>query len=479
MTPVGIVMSTYLDHSRLVMRFGVCMLIILLGSSSVAAQPGGLVLWNKLGSDSEVTNSEWGENGVILGGAYAYEPAQHGNGYVRKNTGNNFIQFPGSVIHGLSSRGAIELWINPKVEKPAPYQYGFFALIGSPVSGPTVPVNRGNVYLYWGDTVTGTGLYGGVRFDSSLAQTPSEQTQFVATIGVPFHAAICWDIDGIDGTSDKVRVYRDGVDVGSTTASWNPNGTTLEENFNLGLGPDGQGFDKFISDNIKVWNFAKTDFSDRFYDFVDDGDGVFYLEESGPDGNDFNYDGNNDAIPDNIQGSVASFHAEAGEHYVTLVEDDGFQLENVAAVPNPSPGYAPDGIDFPYGFFEFRITGLTAGQSTTLILILPEAAYVKTYWKYGPTPGTPNAHWYEFMFDDISGASITGYNVVSMVFTDGRRGDDDLTADGVIIDQGGPGAPHSHPVPTLSAWGVILWSTILIAVVCLTIRRKKPLLRGA
>jgi hypothetical protein len=112
--------------------------------------------------------------------------------------------------------------------------------------------------------VTGTGLYGGVRFDDSLAETPSEPTQFVATVGVPFHAAICWDINGIDSTDEKVRVYRDGVVVGSTTTPWNPGGTDLEDNFKLGMNPDAQGFDKFISDNIIVWNYAKTNFSDRF-----------------------------------------------------------------------------------------------------------------------------------------------------------------------------------------------------------------------
>lgn len=224
----------------------------------------GLVLWNKLGSDYEVTHSEVGENGTVVGTAYAYEAAKYGNGYVRKATGENYVEFPASVIHNLSYKGTIELWITPKVPNPVPYQYGFFALVGQPVSGPTVPINRGNVYLYWGDGVTGRGLYGGVRFDGSLAQTPSEPTQFVATVGEPFHAAIVWDIDGIDGTNDKVRVYRNGVVVGSTTDSWNPDGTLLEDRFRLGQGPDGQGYDKFISDNIQIWNYAKTDFSDRF-----------------------------------------------------------------------------------------------------------------------------------------------------------------------------------------------------------------------
>ncbi|MCP4639078.1 MAG: IPTL-CTERM sorting domain-containing protein [bacterium] len=206
-------------------------------------------------------------------------------------------------------------------------------------------------------------------------------------------------------------------------------------------------------------------------DFFDDGDGVPYLEESGPDGVTFDYDGNGDAIPDNIQGNVASFHTEDGANYVTLAAEAGLQLENVTAVPNPSPGNAP-ALQFPYGFFEFRVTNLSVGQTTTLNLILPDGAYASTYWKYGPIPGPPGARWYEFMFSGGTGATITA-NLISMVFVDGERGDDDLTADGVIIDQGGPGAPPDVPAPTLSEWGMILLSALLMAVACLAIRRKK------
>lgn len=237
------------------------LLTLAASQSAHAAEP---VLWNKLDSKFTVLNSAVGPDGEIIGEDGDFEDAMHGYGYVRKALGDNYIQFPSSVIHNLSFRGTVELWINPKVPQPIPYQYGFFVLVGQPASGPTAPNNRGNVYLYWGDTVTGTGLYGGVRFDSALAETPSEPSQFVATPGVPFHAAIAWDIDGIDGTSDTVRVYRNGAVVGSTSTAWNPNGTLLEDLFRLGQSPDAQGFDKFISDNIKVWDFAKTNFTDRF-----------------------------------------------------------------------------------------------------------------------------------------------------------------------------------------------------------------------
>ena len=47
------------------------------------------------------------------------------------------------------------------------------------------------------------------------------------------------------------------------------------------------------------------------------------------------------------------------------------------------------------------------------------------------------------------------------VFAYGGLGDDDLAANGVIVDQGGPGVPQATDIPTLSAWGLLLLSVLL------------------
>jgi hypothetical protein len=109
-------------------------------------------------------------------------------------------------------------------------------------------------------------------------------------------------------------------------------------------------------------------------------------------------------------------------------------VENLTAVPESAlpPEGKPD-IEFPHGFFEFEIAGLTPGQSVTLTITLPSAVPVGTqYWKYGPTPSDPSPHWYQIFMGD---------NVITITLTDGGLGDDDLTPDGTIIDQGGPGWP--------------------------------------
>ena len=69
-----------------------------------------------------------------------------------------------------------------------------------------------------------------------------------------------------------------------------------------------------------------------------------------------------------------------------------------------------------------------------------------TFWKYEPTPGNLDSHWYEFLYDGQTGAEITD-NTITLHYVDGLRGDDDLTANGVIVD---PGAPAVSP-PTFAA----------------------------
>jgi len=168
-----------------------------------------------------------------------------------------------------------------------------------------------------------------------------------------------------------------------------------------------------------------------------DRDGVTDAEESGPAGTNPAYDGNGDGVPDSQQAGVASLHTHDGGAYCTLACGGAALLENVRAFDNPSPADAPRNLSFPYGFFEFTLTGVAPGQNAVVSLTLPAGATVPTYYKYGPTPSNPVPHWYEFRYDGQTGAEIAG-NVITLHFVDGLRGDDDLTADGRVEDDGAP-----------------------------------------
>lgn len=217
-----------------------------------------VLLWNKLGSDTEIANSEIGPGGVVVGGSYAFEAGKFGNGYIRKATGSNYVRFPVTVLDQVRERGTAAIWVNPKVQWPVPYQYGMFGLINGAY------VANGSVSLMWGDTVSGgNDLLGSLDFGTSASASSFGLPRFAATPGTPFHAALVWDIDGIEGTDDTVRVYRDGALITSTTGNWTPTGK-LRPDFIVGASPDFNGYDKYVVDNLVIYGYAKTDFSDRF-----------------------------------------------------------------------------------------------------------------------------------------------------------------------------------------------------------------------
>ncbi|MGV8827562.1 MAG: T9SS type A sorting domain-containing protein [Breznakibacter sp.] len=173
------------------------------------------------------------------------------------------------------------------------------------------------------------------------------------------------------------------------------------------------------------------------YNLDEDKDGIIDTREKGTDGNDNNFDGNNDRVPDYLQANVASFHTYDGEKYVTLAIPEGLELSQVMATSNPSPADTPADAEFPWGFFDFSIDGLELGETVTVSLTLHDAATTNTYYKYGMTPDNIAPHWYEFMYDNQTGAIING-NTTTLHFVDGLRGDEDITVNGSIKEPGGP-----------------------------------------
>ena len=159
----------------------------------------------------------------------------------------------------------------------------------------------------------------------------------------------------------------------------------------------------------------------------------------------------------------------------TYFDSDTGTIGNLAAIPEatlPDEG-KPDFV-FTHGFFSFSITGFT-GQAVNVTITLPGSVAGMEYWKYGPTPDNHTEHWYQFMYDGQTGAEING-NVVILHFIDGQRGDDDLTQNGVIVDQGGPGSPPGAApvaVPEYNIFGMIALIGLLSVVAVSRIRGRE------
>ena len=159
-------------------------------------------------------------------------------------------------------------------------------------------------------------------------------------------------------------------------------------------------------------------------------------------------DGNGDGIPDSAQPHVASTLSLDGAYAVTFAVNPNQTLANVMPIANPSPGDAPN-QSFPLGYFSFEVHDLNPGAATEVDIYLPSWMRVNGWWKYGRTPDNPTPHWYNFTFDGTTGAEING-NVITLHFVDGQRGDDDLTANGVIVDPGAPSdLPYSIYLPAI------------------------------
>jgi hypothetical protein len=227
-------------------------------------------------------------------------------------------------------------------------------------------------------------------------------------------------------------------------------------------------------DSVKGWNPGHRDVltvvsnvANQDSTVLADGDDA--NQENGPTGTNPSYDGNDDGMADHVQDNVCSLPSCDGQSYLTLSCPDACWLENVGAVDNPSPDNAPM-VRFPCQFFEFEIKGLANGGATTLTIYLPAGVSYDTYWKYGPTPDDHQSHWYEFIFDGKTGAEISG-SVITLHFMDSKRGDDDLTANGSIVDQGGPGAKIIS-IPALGTWGVFILFAFMTGAGFYALRRR-------
>ncbi len=129
-----------------------------------------------------------------------------------------------------------------------------------------------------------------------------------------------------------------------------------------------------------------------------------------------------------------------GAGTINLITGSGNFIKASSLNPLLLTGKPP--YEFPYGIFGFNISGLNRGQTVEITITLPRnISSAAQYWKYGSTPDTLLPHWYQ-----ITLGSNDGDNVITIQLQDGGVGDDDLTANGIILDAGGPAIPIAGKV---------------------------------
>ena len=119
----------------------------------------------------------------------------------------------------------------------------------------------------------------------------------------------------------------------------------------------------------------------------------------------------------------------------------------------------PPGVSFPHGLFDFTVANCAAGATLSFTITYPQPLPANThYWQYGPTTDNGAPHWYTLP------ARITG-NQITFSVVDGGLGDDDLTSNGTVVGQGGPGYAAETPAvatPALSDWAIVLLAILLV-----------------
>lgn len=236
--------------------------------------------------------------------------------------------------------------------------------------------------------------------------------------------------DRISGTTRIVSVCACGIcaNGASKMPAINGDGSIIayeseSSNLLVGLGDTNQAPDVFYHE----WEIP-----------AGDEDAIPDAGEFGINGDDIVYDGNSDAVADASQSHVVSVHNHDGQYYFTFAGPDGKVFEQFAAIDNPSPDTAPADMVFPWGLFEFELTGPAFGEEFTVDIRVPEGITPTHFFMWSATVDEGSAHWYEFVDDGVTSAEFNG-NVITLHLKNGARGDDDLTTnDNTFTLRGGP-----------------------------------------
>jgi Regulator of chromosome condensation (RCC1) repeat/Bacterial Ig domain len=253
------------------------------------------LLWNKLGSEDDVTHSEYGPNlvlfncaqfdcGIDVPGTLAYPPGVFGD--AASITDGPY--FPGARVHTALLRdailnpehGAVEAWYRQESD-PVPFVHNPHRIFGGPYS--LTGIDEVNLYSQDAFDSGDPRLHFAVFFGEE--PPPFTQPYLVAARslvdgveGYPIsalngqwiHVAGVWDRNGIAGTADTVRLYVNGQvvaaaqedDWGTTTCDRRLPG--VDRCFLDVVGCNDTCADTFAVDNLKAWGYAKTDYTDRF-----------------------------------------------------------------------------------------------------------------------------------------------------------------------------------------------------------------------
>ncbi|HSU54839.1 MAG TPA: LamG-like jellyroll fold domain-containing protein [Candidatus Dormibacteraeota bacterium] len=237
-------------------------------SGTAVEMRGAPILWNRLGSASEVLNSAYGPNlSFYSGGSLpdgtgnpAYVPGVFGNALTIGSGSYTSQEREHTVVwNNLNNylspeRGTISVWFKQNAS-PVGFAYGVYRIFdGAYGLGAGIGMDS--------DAATGT-LNFGMDFGGANTTISYNISSYNGTW---IHLGGVWDRAGINGSGDKIRLYLNGnVVASSSVGSW---GTAVGTQADIGGGNDQDIAGKFAMDNLQVFDTAVTDFSSRFVETI-------------------------------------------------------------------------------------------------------------------------------------------------------------------------------------------------------------------
>ena len=231
--------------------------LTILGPDAVAAK--GLVFWNTLGSEWEALHSRVGPglkpfvDGVWpeVAGQQDFVPDEHGGALTLKGSNPNLSRVRNLVLNGLDKlidpeRGAIEFWYCQK-ESPLAYSHGYYRMVDGPYG-----LNKEIGFFAcrgWG-----------ITFSLSTGAAMRTVACPIEVMGTNqwVHLAACWDRQGIERSSDTIRLYVNGEAVSASQQSdWCK---IIGGQADIGGAQDNNCAGKFLMSDLKIWNWPKTEY---------------------------------------------------------------------------------------------------------------------------------------------------------------------------------------------------------------------------
>lgn len=208
-----------------------------------------LLLWNKLGSVQEVQNSAIGPDGTIIDSVHFNNDVKFGKGITPKTgNGNSGVDFPTTIVD--PEKGCVEMWVEFYYE-PQAYNYGAYGFI--------------NV-AHWSSDIMSFFWYNDGRLSFNIkfngTKRKVELNDYNPSLNTPVHLACVWDKNGINGSGDYMRIYVNGSLVASNNIDndWGTDNTSGIFRIAAPWDSDYLNEDRYSVDQIKLWDFAKTNF---------------------------------------------------------------------------------------------------------------------------------------------------------------------------------------------------------------------------